>query len=69
MRTSIDIDDELVSSVMRATGAATKREAVDNALRIALRLKRQEGLMELWGLGWDGDLDDMRTSKYIASDE
>ena len=69
MRTNIVIDDELVRSVMRATGVKTKREAIDHALRTTLRLKQQEGLMRLWGLGWEGDLEDMRTSKYVPADE
>ena len=62
MRTNVEIDDDLMASAMRATGIATKREMIDQALRTTLRLKRQEGLMQLWGLGWEGDLDDMRTS-------
>lgn len=69
MRTNVHIDDDLIASVMRAYGVATKREAIDVALREALRLRQQEGLMRLWGLGWDGDLDDMRTSKHAAADE
>jgi len=69
MRTNIVLDEELVASVMRATGATMKREAIDNALRTTLRLKQQEGLMRLWGLGWEGDLDDMRTGKHIPADE
>ncbi|HEU0066936.1 MAG TPA: type II toxin-antitoxin system VapB family antitoxin [Sphingomonas sp.] len=69
MRTNIEIDEGLVQSVMRVTGARSKREAVDAALRQTLRLRRQEALLQLWGIGWDGDLDDMRTSKYIPADE
>lgn len=68
MRTNVEIDDDLIGQVMRATGASTKREAIHNALRTTLQLKQQEGLMQLWGLGWEGDLDEMRTSKYIPSD-
>jgi Arc/MetJ family transcription regulator len=33
-RTNIDIDDELVSAVMRRNGFKSKREAVDYALRV-----------------------------------
>ena len=69
MRTNVEIDDDLMASAMRVTGVTTKREMIDRALRMTLRLKRQEELMQLWGLGWDGDLDDMRTSKYVAASE
>lgn len=65
MRTNIDIDDVLIAKVMSATGTKTKRDAVDAALRQTLQLRRQEGLIALWGIGWEGDLDDMRTSKHL----
>ena len=68
MRTNIEIDDDLMAGVMRAFGSKTKRDAVDSALREALQIRQQEALMELWGLGWEGDLDDMRTSKYIPAE-
>lgn len=65
MRTNIDIDDVLMADAMKATGAKTKREAVEKGLRQLIRLKRQQGLLALEGIGWEGDLDDMRTSKHI----
>jgi len=65
MRTNIEIDDALIGQVMRAVGAKTKREAIDTSLRETLRLRQQEAIMQLWGIGWAGDLDEMRTSKYI----
>ena len=69
MRTNIEIDETLIRRVMRAVGAKTKREAIDTALRETLRLRQQEAIMELWGLGWEGDLDEMRTSKYVPLDD
>ncbi len=69
MRTNIDIDDHLMAEAMEALGARTKREAVDKALRDVVRMKRQlQAWDELRGSGWDGDLDDMRTSKYIPAE-
>jgi Arc/MetJ family transcription regulator len=63
-RTNIDLDDELVAEVMRRYGLRTKKEAVDLALRrlVGPRLS-PEFLMGLEGIGWEGDLDEMRTSK------
>ncbi len=63
MRTNIVIRDELMAKAMVATGKHTKRETVEVALEIAVRLKDQEGLRDLWGIGWDGDLEAMRLDK------
>jgi Arc/MetJ family transcription regulator len=66
MRTNIEIDPELMAEVMQAFGVNTKREAVDRALREALVIERQKAALNgLWGLGWDGDLDAMRTEKPL----
>jgi Arc/MetJ family transcription regulator len=66
MRTNIEIDQSVVSEVMEFYGVRTKREAVDRALKQALRLKRQgEALHRLRGIGWEGDLDGMRTDKPL----
>jgi len=62
MRTNIVIDDKLMRDTLRATGLKTKREAVEEALRTLLRLKRQAQIRRLRGkLDWQGDLNAMRT--------
>jgi Arc/MetJ family transcription regulator len=63
-RTNIDIDDELVTEAMRKFGLKTKKEAVDLALRrlVGPRLS-PEFFESLEGIGWDGDLDEMRESR------
>ncbi len=64
MRTNIEIDEALMQEALKATGTKTKREAVEVSLRLAVRLKRQrDALNTLWGIGWDGDLDEMRQSR------
>lgn len=69
MRTNIVIDDRLMADAMEVLGAKTKKEAVQKALEDAVRVKRQlRALEELRGSGWEGDLDDMRTSKYIPAE-
>ena len=42
MRTNIVIDDKLIAEAMKLSGARTKREAVEDSLRLMVRLKRQE---------------------------
>ncbi len=66
-RTNIDIDDELVSKVMRRYGLTSKRAAVDLALRrlAGEPLSREEAL-GLEGSGWDADLDDIRRGRLGA---
>ena len=64
MRTNIEIDDELLSRVMAVSGLSTKRGAVEEGLRLLLRVRKQaKTLGELKGLGWEGDLDEMRQDR------
>jgi Arc/MetJ family transcription regulator len=60
MRTNIDLDDKLLSEAMAATGLATKRATVEEALRSLVWKHRQRtAIKDLAGLGWEGDLDEM----------
>ena len=64
MRTNIVIDDKLMRDTLRATGLKTKREAVDQALRTLLRLRRQSEIRQFRGkLDWQGDLNAMRRDR------
>lgn len=61
MRTNIDIDDTLMNAALRASGAPTKRAAVEQGLRLLVQLADQRAAVEaLAGTGWVGDLDAMR---------
>ena len=65
MRTNIEIDDELLSQAMAAAGLTTKRATVEEGLRLLVRLRKQtQALAELKGLGWYGDLDEMRQGRH-----
>jgi Arc/MetJ family transcription regulator len=64
MRTNIDIDDKLMSQAMKASGLSTKRATVEEGLRLLIRVRKQvRGLAGLKGLGWDGDLNEMRQGR------
>ena len=68
MRTNIEIDDELMAQAMRLTGLPTKRAAVEEGLRLLVRLGKQAGALKaLRGLGWEGDLDAMREDRVEKS--
>ncbi len=54
MRTNIEIDDKLMEAAMAAGGFKTKREAVEEGLRLVARRRVYEGLLALRGkLHWD----------------
>lgn len=61
VRTNIVIDDRLISEAMRLSGARTKRQVVEESLRLMVRLKKQERVRAARGrLRWSGDLEAMR---------
>jgi Arc/MetJ family transcription regulator len=58
-RTNIVLDDDLIQQAMQVSGAKTKREAVDRALReMVARRPVYRALRKLRGkLPWEGDVD------------
>ncbi len=66
MRTNIVIDDDLMKRAMRASGAKTKREAVEAALRLMVSIRQQEQIRWLRGkLKWEGDFEAMRRDHFV----
>lgn len=62
VRTNIVIDDDLMEQTLKATGLRTKREAVEQGLRMLLLLSRQAKIKGFKGkLRWEGDLDASRS--------
>ncbi|MYC06776.1 MAG: type II toxin-antitoxin system VapB family antitoxin [Chloroflexi bacterium] len=65
-RTNVDIDDQACAEVMRRYHLATKREAINFALRtLAAETLSVQDARSLRGSGWDGDLDAMRSSRSL----
>jgi Arc/MetJ family transcription regulator len=63
----VEIDDELMSQAMRLSGLRTKRAAVEEGLRLLIRVRKQaEAFKRLGGLGWEGDLDEMRRGRSLV---
>ena len=60
-RTNIDIDDALIARVMKRYRLATKKDAVEFALRavVGSRMSRKEALA-MEGSGWESELSDLR---------
>lgn len=64
MRTNIVIDDALMRDALRASGAKSKREAVELGLRTLLKLKQQQQIRSLRGkIAWQGELEQMRLDR------
>lgn len=61
-RTNIDIDEEFCQRVMERYHLRTKREAVNLALRhVAGEPLGLDEARSMRGIGWDGDLAELRT--------
>jgi Arc/MetJ family transcription regulator len=64
MRTTIDIDDTLMSKAMRLSGLTTKKAVVEAALRLLIQTRSQVGIRQFKGkVQWEGNLDDSRRSR------
>jgi Arc/MetJ family transcription regulator len=67
MRTNIVIEDQLMRDAMQASGARTKREAVELGLRTLVKLDQQKRIKVFRGrLPWDGDLESQRLDQTAA---
>jgi Arc/MetJ family transcription regulator len=57
MRTNIEIDDMLMAEAQRASGQATKKQTIEQALRLMIRLRRQQEVDSAFGKHpWRGNL-------------
>ena len=67
-RTNLDIDDRAYAEVMRRYQFTTKSEAVNFALQtLAAEPVSIDEALALRGIGWEGDLDEMRSSHSTGS--
>ena len=67
MRTTIDIDDELLSEAQIALGQPTKKKTVEEALRLALKLCRQREMTSAFGkYKWKGKLAISRRGRGVV---
>jgi Arc/MetJ family transcription regulator len=67
MRTNIDIDDVLMKEAQKASGHASKKQTVEAALRLIIRLRRQREVDAAFGkYRWRGNLDRSRKGRGVA---
>ena len=61
MRTNIVIDDELMKAALEVSGLKTKKDVVEEALRLLVSRGEQRKVRSLRGkLKWEGNLDQLR---------
>ncbi|HEY0327851.1 MAG TPA: type II toxin-antitoxin system VapB family antitoxin [Rhodopseudomonas sp.] len=64
MRTNIEIDDTLMAEAQEAAGQATKKDTVEQALRLMIRLKKQREVGQAFGqYRWRGNLARSRSGR------
>lgn len=64
MRTNIIIDDNLMKEALDVSGFKTKKETVEEALRLLIDIRKQSQIRKFRGkLQWEGDLEKMRTDR------
>lgn len=64
-RTNVVVDDQLIERVMQLYGLRTKREAIEFALRSVAGGTDRSAILDLEGIGWEGDLKKLRRSRVL----
>jgi Arc/MetJ family transcription regulator len=68
LRTTIDIDDDLMRKALSLSGLTTKKEIVEAALRLFVQTHSQVGIRRLRGkVKWDGNLDSARRGRLAGA--
>ncbi|MCX5885855.1 MAG: type II toxin-antitoxin system VapB family antitoxin [Proteobacteria bacterium] len=64
MRTNVVINDGLMEYALKLSGLKTKKDAIEEGLKLLVQHSRQANIRNFRGkLKWSGDLDEMRTDK------
>jgi Arc/MetJ family transcription regulator len=66
MRTNIEIDDHLMARALKLSGLPSKRAAVEEGLKLLIRMKQQAGVRALFGkIPLDLDLHQSRQGRHF----
>ena len=64
MRTNVVVDDILMASALKASGLKTKKDAIEEGLKLLVQMRSQKAIKNFRGkLKWSGNLDKTRTDK------
>ena len=67
VRTNIEIDDALMAQARKACGQATKKRIVEEALRLMVKLRRQQDVGKAFGkYPWRGNLVRSRRGRGVG---
>lgn len=67
MRTNIEIDDALMAEAQKASGHGTKKQTVEQALKLLVKLRRQQEVDSAFGkYRWRGNLARSRKGRGVA---
>jgi Arc/MetJ family transcription regulator len=67
VRTNIEIDDALMAEAQKASGQATKKQTVEQALKLLVRLRRQQEVDSAFGkYRWRGNLARSRKGRGVV---
>jgi Arc/MetJ family transcription regulator len=67
MRTNIEIDDTLMAEAQKVSGNTTKKQTVEEALRLMIRLRRQREVGAAFGkYRWRGNLAESRKGRGVG---
>lgn len=60
MRTMLEVDSELLRAAMQATGLSQADTVEESLRRLVVADDRHKAIMNVVGIEWVGDLDEMR---------
>ena len=64
MRTNVVINDDLMKSALKESGLKTKKDAIEEGLKLLVQVKSQKKIKDFRGkLKWSGNLEEMRSDK------
>jgi Arc/MetJ family transcription regulator len=64
MRTNVVVNDDLMEAALKISGYRTKKEAIEEGLKLLVQVKRQKEIKRFRGkLKWSGNLEEMRIDK------
>ena len=64
MRTNVVIDDSLMNKAKSISGYKTKKQTIEEALKLLIAQKEQSEIRKWRGkLNWEGNLEEMRLDK------
>ncbi len=69
MSESMSLDENLLSEARELTGIEGREAIINEALKLFVQVRRQDGLRRLRGkVTWEGNLDELRRGRWFDAD-